>query len=140
MTGLDILLWGVRTLSIFNTVAFVWLGLTVLLNAQQRKPVTWITGLGLLLAGLFFAIHSTFVGARYRQLRGRVGLLVAVPLAALRGASVHMVPGDRVLQRRLRRRSPPGAAGGHGLPGSRRAGADGGSRRSALLRGRGPGR
>ena len=62
MPFLDLLLWAARALSLFNTIAFLWLGLAVLLNAQRRVAGTWITGGGLLLAALFFAVHSTLVG------------------------------------------------------------------------------
>lgn len=62
MQPFDLLLWAVRALSLFNTIAFLWLGLAVLLNAQRRAGGTWITGGGLLLAALFFAVHSTLVG------------------------------------------------------------------------------
>ena len=59
---LDALDWSVRLLSFFNTIAYLWLGLTVLLNAERRDLGTWAVGGGLLLAGLFFAGHSTLVG------------------------------------------------------------------------------
>ncbi len=62
MQPLDLLLWAVRALSLFNTIAFLWLALAVLLNAQRRVAGTWITGGGLLLAAIFFTVHSTLVG------------------------------------------------------------------------------
>lgn len=62
MQPFDLLQWAVRALSFFNTIAFLWLGMAVLLNAQRRAPGTWATGGGLILAGLFFAVHSTLVG------------------------------------------------------------------------------
>ena len=42
-----ILLWAVRSLSFFNTIALLWLGLAVLLNAERRPPGTWLAGGGL---------------------------------------------------------------------------------------------
>lgn len=69
MQPLDLLYWAVRALSFFNTIAFLWLGLSVLLNAERRPLGTWATGGGLLLAGLFFAVHSTLVGREYGALQ-----------------------------------------------------------------------
>jgi signal transduction histidine kinase len=70
---LDLLYWAVRALSFFNTIAFVWLGLSVLLNAERRPLGTWATGGGLLLAGLFFAVHSSLVGRDYGVFQAEVG-------------------------------------------------------------------
>jgi hypothetical protein len=53
--------WAINTLSFFNMVAFLWLGLTVLLNAERRRWGTWVAGGGLILGGLFFAGHSAVV-------------------------------------------------------------------------------
>lgn len=57
-----LVLWAVRALSFFNTIALLWLGLTVLLNAERRTPGAWLAGGGLTLGGLFFAGHCLFVG------------------------------------------------------------------------------
>ena len=43
-------------------IALVWLGLTVLLNAERRTGGVWLAGGGLLLGGAFFAGHSVVVG------------------------------------------------------------------------------
>lgn len=56
------LLWAARALSIFNTVALVWLGLTVLLNAERRPLGVWLAGGALLVGGCFFAGHSLMIG------------------------------------------------------------------------------
>jgi hypothetical protein len=40
-----------------------WLGLTVLLLGDRRAPVTWIGGVGLLIAALFFLCHGALVEA-----------------------------------------------------------------------------
>lgn len=50
-----------RSLSFFNTVALLWLGLTVVLNAERRTPGTLVASGGLLLGGGFFAVHSVLV-------------------------------------------------------------------------------
>lgn len=47
--------------SFFNTIVMLWLGLTVLLNAERRTWGTWASGGGLLFGALFFAIHSSVV-------------------------------------------------------------------------------
>jgi signal transduction histidine kinase len=59
---LYVLDWAIIALSFFNTIVFVWLGLTVLLNAERRHAGTWAAGGGLILGGLFFAGHTSVVG------------------------------------------------------------------------------
>ncbi len=61
MNLLFLLDWAVRGLSFFNTIALLWLGLAVLLNAQERRWGTLAAGGGLVLGGLFFAGHTTIV-------------------------------------------------------------------------------
>lgn len=53
--------WAAAALSFFNTIAALWLGLTVLLNADRRAWGTWVAGGGLVLGGLFFAVHSAAI-------------------------------------------------------------------------------
>ncbi len=50
--------WGLGATSLFNTILLVWLGLTVLLNAEKRDWGTRLAGCGMLLGGLFFLIHT----------------------------------------------------------------------------------
>src|SRR6478735_10685483 len=50
-------------ISVFNLMIYLWLGLTVLLNGNRQSRVTWIGGIGLLLAALFFLCHGALVGA-----------------------------------------------------------------------------
>lgn len=57
--------WAVRALSFFNTVALLWLGLTVLLNTERRTWGAWAGGGGLVLGGLVFAAHSSVVGRQF---------------------------------------------------------------------------
>src|SRR5205814_790521 len=45
----------------FNTILLVWLGLTVLLNAERRDATIWLAGVGLLLGGLFFTSHTAIL-------------------------------------------------------------------------------
>lgn len=50
--------WAAITFSIFNTILLLWLGLTVLLNAERRVVGVWITGSGLIVAAAFFISHT----------------------------------------------------------------------------------
>jgi signal transduction histidine kinase len=60
--------WAIISLSFFNTIAFLWLGFTVLLNVERRRWGTWAAGGGLILGGLFFAGHSAVVSHTLDQL------------------------------------------------------------------------
>lgn len=62
MTGVLLLDWGVMAVSLLNTVLLLWLGLTVLLNAERRTWGVWLAGLGLLMGGAFFVSHSAILG------------------------------------------------------------------------------
>lgn len=54
--------WAILTVSVFNTILLLWLGLTVLLNAERRTWGLWLAGGGLLMGGLFFMAHSAILG------------------------------------------------------------------------------
>ena len=45
--------------SLFNLVLLLWLGLTILLNAQERNWGTYLAGSGFLVGALFFILHTT---------------------------------------------------------------------------------
>jgi len=62
MTGQFGLDWAVMAVSLCNTVLLLWLGLTVLLNAERRTWGIWLAGGGLLMAGAFFVSHSAILG------------------------------------------------------------------------------
>ena len=69
-------------LSVFNLITFLWLGLMVLLLGDRRNLITWVGGIGLLLAALFFLCHGALVGAGVPVGDSPVGCLVACLLAA----------------------------------------------------------
>ncbi|MFI5272929.1 MAG: hypothetical protein ACHQ4H_07855, partial [Ktedonobacterales bacterium] len=50
-------------LSVFSLITYLWLGVTVLLIGNRSSRVTWISGVGLLSAALFFLCHGALVGA-----------------------------------------------------------------------------
>jgi signal transduction histidine kinase len=54
--------WALIAGSLFNAIALIWLGLTVLLNAERRSWGTWIAGCGLIFGGAFFVGHTAVVG------------------------------------------------------------------------------
>ncbi len=62
MSGRLLLDWAALSISLFNALVLVWLGLTVLLNAERRSLAVWMAGLGLLLGGGFFISHSAILG------------------------------------------------------------------------------
>ena len=53
-----------NALSLFNLILLLWLGLTVLLNADRRRIGIWFAGGALLVGAGFFVSHSAF--ARHR--------------------------------------------------------------------------
>ena len=57
-----LLYWILLSLSLFNTILMLWLGLTVLLNADRRSWGLWLAGSGLLMGGLFFLSHTAVIG------------------------------------------------------------------------------
>lgn len=64
MSGRLLLDWAALSISLFNTLILVWLGLTVLLNAERRTPGVWLASAGLLMGGAFFISHSAILGQR----------------------------------------------------------------------------
>jgi signal transduction histidine kinase len=62
MTGSAILDWALIALSVFNVVILLWLGLTVLLNAERRSWGVWLMGVGLMLGSAFFISHTAILG------------------------------------------------------------------------------
>jgi signal transduction histidine kinase len=62
MSGSLFLDWAVLAVSLCNTFLLLWLGLTVLFNAERRTRGIWLAGGGLLLGGVFFLSHSAILG------------------------------------------------------------------------------
>jgi signal transduction histidine kinase len=89
MTGEFALDWAIMAVSLFNTILLLWLGLTVLLNAERKNWGTWLIGGGLLLGAAFFVSHSAILGhglhdtGRGMDFWWRVGWMpvVALPFA-----------------------------------------------------------
>lgn len=78
--------WAQFAISLFNTILLLWLGLTVLLNAQKRSWGTWLAGFGLLLGGAFFLAHSAALDFTLESLLDgspQWWMLLAFPLLAL---------------------------------------------------------
>ncbi len=63
MSGTFALDWAIMAVSLFNTILLLWLGLTVLLNAERRTWGLWLAGGGLLLGAAFFVSHTAILGA-----------------------------------------------------------------------------
>ncbi|MCL4297201.1 MAG: hypothetical protein KJ077_15800 [Anaerolineae bacterium] len=62
MTGNFLLDWAIVAVSLFNTILLLWLGLTVLLNADRRSWGIWLVGGGLLIGSAFFVSHTAILG------------------------------------------------------------------------------
>lgn len=81
---LTLLDWALIASSFFNTISLLWLGLTVLLNAERRVLGTWVAGGGLIFGGAFFVGHTAVVGRVIGSFTGemefywRVGWMVLV--------------------------------------------------------------
>ncbi len=61
MSGNLLLDGAILSISLFNTIALLWLALTVLLNAQRRTWGVWLIGLGLAAGAFFFVSHGVIV-------------------------------------------------------------------------------
>lgn len=65
--------WAIIAFSFFNLIALLWLGLTVLLNAEHRTIGTWIAAGGLIMCGLFFVGHTAVVGSTIKNFNMEMG-------------------------------------------------------------------
>lgn len=82
--------WPITAVSLINMILLLWLGSTVLLNAENRNWGIWLTSGGLMLGAAFFMSHTAIIGLGLAQLTWRnmvfwwtVGLVPAIllPLA-----------------------------------------------------------
>src|SRR5512139_2803735 len=62
MTGIFWADWALIAVSLFNTMLLLWMGLTVLLNANRRDWGVWLMGGGMLVATVFFISHTAILG------------------------------------------------------------------------------
>jgi signal transduction histidine kinase len=67
MTPLPLLNWLLLSVSLFDTILLLWLGLTVFLNAERTTDGrsrwgVWLAVGGLLMGALFFISHTAIVG------------------------------------------------------------------------------
>lgn len=66
--------WLLLTLSSFNTLLPLWLGLTVLLNAERRAWGIWLAGGSLIVTGMFFITHSALLEGSLLWLLSAIGM------------------------------------------------------------------
>jgi signal transduction histidine kinase len=73
LSGNFLLDWASMAFSLFNTILLVWLGLTVLLNAERRTWGVWLAAEGLLMGAAFFISHSAILGQNPYSLFANTG-------------------------------------------------------------------
>lgn len=54
--------WALISMSLFNALLLLWLGLIVFLNAERRTWGLWLLDGGLMLGALFFISHTAMLG------------------------------------------------------------------------------
>src|SRR5512136_2245059 len=100
---------GAQAVSLFDTVLLLWLGLTVLLTGNRRKPATIAGGVGLLLGALFFMGHTLLIAhtvdffGRGVNTVWRVMWFVAVTAPYFWGLAIFYYSGDPAAGRWVRR-------------------------------------
>lgn len=62
MIGSFVLDWAIIAVSLFNTILLLWLGLTLLQNAERRSSGVWLASGGLLTGAVFFISHTAILG------------------------------------------------------------------------------
>lgn len=68
MSGIFWLDWATVAVSLANAILLLWLGATVLLNADRRAWGIWLAGGGMLAGGAFFVSHTAFLSLDFGQL------------------------------------------------------------------------
>jgi hypothetical protein len=61
VTGYFLTDWAIFAVSLFNASLLLWLGLTVILNAERRTMGVWVLGGGMLLGAAFFISHTAIL-------------------------------------------------------------------------------
>jgi hypothetical protein len=62
ISGSVFLDWAIFASSLINLILLLWLGLTVLLNAETRSAGVWLVGGTALLGSAFFVAHTAILG------------------------------------------------------------------------------
>lgn len=86
MTGKFWLDWAMLSVSLFNALLLLWLGLTVFLNAERRVWGIWLSSGGILLGAIFFTSHSAILGQGVNMITPGLNFwwrLGWIPVAAL---------------------------------------------------------
>ena len=89
MSGDFLLDWAALAISLLNAILLLWLGLTVLLNAERRTWGTWLAGAALLAGFLFFISHTILLSYGFELPAGALNFwwqigwvsLIGIPLA-----------------------------------------------------------
>ncbi len=63
MTDSPLLNFLLQLVSLFNTMLLLWLGPTIALNSERPRWFIWLAGLAVMLAGLFFVLHSIILAS-----------------------------------------------------------------------------
>ncbi len=79
----ETILWLRNALSLFNLILLLWLGLTVLLNADRRRIGIWVASGGLLVGAGFFVSHSALPVIGYNATRSSAWWFFTGMLAAI---------------------------------------------------------
>ncbi len=99
---------GAMTVSLFDTVTLLWLGLTVFLTGDRRKPATIAGSAGLLLGAIFFGGHTLIIthtfgfGSTGVNLVWRIMWVVAVAAPFFWGLAIYYYSGDPATGRWVR--------------------------------------
>ena len=76
-----LLLWALVSVSLFNTILLLWLGLTLWLTADRRGPGVVITAAGFFLGSAFFTSHAALLLSPSLQLTRSTTLWLAAAMA-----------------------------------------------------------
>lgn len=82
-------LWALIAISLVNTTLLLWLGLTILLNAERPTWGVWLSSGGMLIGSVFFISHTAILGRGITEFSPSInlwwymGLLAAAALPFL---------------------------------------------------------